>query len=507
MLEVEEVPKQLVARFRAVSLERIDRIESTWLGLIEQTSTAEAEAELYQDLHTLKGDARVVGFADVSLLAERLEELVFAARRRRYRIHEDVDVVVTMAFQFLKMLLRKKVGQSQGGIDLGGFLKHIDEVLAEWPRTTQPPTTGAFRPSSRAVESVRIPQAVRQRLGAVTAQVFVEALASKPGSISRTRLVGVWQELARQLSELDAVSLAPLLRGHALSVRELAQELGKEVDVIVDAEEARVGLEVLDALNAALVHSLRNALDHGLEPPDARLAAGKPRRGTLRIRVTVAQEAIELVVADDGRGVDMEGVKRRAVTSGLMTAAQTAEASETELLELLFKPGFSLRENVSSISGRGVGMDAVQAAVQAVKGRVTMTSVPGRGATLSILVPQASCTMEVACLPSTAGGISLVVSSAWVPRVVPSVPTHLAAVDPLPWLGITPTVTTPTFVVLHRDRDEHCLAVSGPPTLARATRICPTSPSEPFEVVQVGDEPVLMIRPELLLPLVLMARV
>lgn len=493
MSELELIPKQLVSRFRSVALERLERIEAAWLALTQRTAGPQTEAELFQDIHTLKGDARVVGFADVGLLSQRLEDLLFAARRRRFRVHEDVDVVVTMAVQFLRMLLRKRAGTSQGGIDLGGFLKHVDEVLAEWPRTTEAPAVNGTVSAPRTSETLRIPPAVRLRLATVATNVFVEYLATARGSRSRARLRSAWDELAKQLAELDAVALDPLLRRHSIASSDLAMELGKEVDVTIDAADATVGVEVLDALNAALVHALRNAVDHGIETPDERKAKGKPRRGAIRLRVTSDDHAIELVVTDDGAGVDFAKARTSAVVGGHLSPTDASSASETDLLRLLFVPGFSLRDAITPISGRGVGMDAVSSAVRGARGSVDITSAPGNGVTMTVRLPQARRTLDVHRLPSSSPEITLAVPSSWSVREDPELTT---AVDPLTALGIPTCEEGRRIVVLQRDHEAHAIYVGGPATPATAIRICPSPAGEVVEVVQLDEQQALLLRPE-----------
>lgn len=492
--EIEAIPKQLVARFRTVAVERLDRIESAWTALTQRTEGPQTEAELFQDIHTLKGDARVVGFADVVLLSQRLEDLLFASRRRRFRVHEDVDVAVTMAIQFLRMLLRKKAGTSQGGIDLGGFLKHIDDVLAEWPRTTEAPIASGGVSTGRATDSIRIPPAVRQRLAAAASHVYVEYLATDRGTRSRARLLRAWEELSQQLADLDAVPLDPLLKRHAIAAQELAVELGKEVHVDVEVGDARVGVEVLDALNAALVHTLRNAIDHGIERPDERAAKGKPRRGTVSLRVTSDENGVELVVRDDGAGVDLERVRANAVEHGHLSAAAAARADEATLLELLFLPGFSLRDAVGPISGRGVGMDAVNSAVNAARGQIEIASEPGKGVTVVVRLPQASHAVEVHRIPSARDGVILAVPSSW---SVKRASDGAAAIDPLALLGIGGGTAKAIPLLLERDHDAYVMIAGGPADIATATRICPVPPSEILEVVQICDEHALLLRPEM----------
>lgn len=495
--EIEAVPKQIVARFRAVAVERIERIEAAWQALTQRTEGPQTEAELFQDVHTLKGDAKVVGFADVVLVSQRLEDVLFAARRRRFRVHEDVDIAVTMGFQFVRMLVRKKAGTSQGGIDLGGLLKLIDDVMAEWPRTTDAPMmTGNLR-AARSQESIRIPAVVRQRLATVASNVYVEYLASPPGSRSRKRLFRAWEELSNQLASLDTVALEPLVKRHAIAVNELAAELHKEVNVLVDVAPMNVGVEVLDALNAALVHTLRNAIDHGIERPEVREAAGKDRRGLIQISVTADENAIELTVTDDGAGVDLERVRLAAMEGGHMSTTDAKAANDAELLELLFLPGFSLRDAVGPISGRGVGMDAVHSAVNAVRGRTHVASQPGEGVTVVVHLPQASHAIEVHRIPSSRAGITFAVPSSW--RVRPATDSA-GAIDPLEALGIACESTDRTALRIERDRDTFVVWAGGEGAITSASRICPSAPGEILEVVQLEGGLAILLRPETFFP-------
>lgn len=497
MADAEGLPQQLVAQFRATSLERLERIESAWGALTQRMSTPDTERELFHDVHTLKGEARLVGFADVGLIAHRLEDLLFAARRRGFKVHEDVEVVVTMAVQFARMLVRKRAGASQGGIDLSGFLKHIDEVLAEWPRQSEIPDSSGTGTPLR-VEGGRVSAAVRQRLGSAAAEVFLALLAA-PSSL---RLDRAWAILSKELGYLDAVALMPLVRRHVASTRDLGLELGKEVDVSVEGVDLRVGAEVLDAIHTALLHTLRNSVDHGIELPEVRLAKGKPRRGLITIRLESDADLVRVVVDDDGGGLDLEGIRRRAVVLGAMTDVRARAATEAELFELVFAPGFSVRSTASSVSGRGIGMDAVRATVERVKGTFTMGPRPGgAGGIRSVLaIPHTSKVIEVHKLPTARRDVVIAVPTTWTIRRGGAGP----AVDPLLALGLGGDASTlpPGVIresarfVLSRDRDEHAIVVAGAVSRATALRNCPTSNDEPLEIVEIDHAPAVLVRPE-----------
>jgi two-component system chemotaxis sensor kinase CheA len=168
-------------------------------------------------------------------------------------------------------------------------------------------------------------------------------------------------------------------------VRDLSGELGKEVRLVVDGGETEIDKSVLDRLVEPLVHMIRNAVDHGIEDADRRRAAGKPAVGTLTL--TAAQEGgeVRIAIEDDGAGLDAEAIRRRAVERGLLGAEE--RPPEAELHRLIFAPGFSTAERLSSVSGRGVGMDAVRSAVEALRGKIGIDTAPGRGTSVSLSIP------------------------------------------------------------------------------------------------------------------------
>ena len=486
----EALPLDIVAQFRATSVERLGRIEGAWGALTQRMGTAEGESELYHDVHTLKGEARLVGFADVVLLTQRLEDLLVAAKRRRYRVTEDVDVLVTMAIQFIRMLVRKRAGASHGGIDINGFLKQIDDVLAEWPRQSElPDSSGAS--TTRATDGGKVSVAVRQRLGGAATEIFLELLTSE----DRPRLRRAWEILVGELAQLDAVPLMPLVRRHATSAKDVAAELGKEVDVTIEGPEIKVGIEVLDTIHAALLHTLRNAVDHGIEPPEERLAAGKPRRGSVLVRLKVQADEICVTIQDDGAGIDTESIRKRAEKLGLLSREDAEAAPDATLLDLTFAPGFSVREAATTISGRGIGLDAVRAGIERLGGSIALDSKRGAGATFVFQLPQARRIIEVHRLPSTQPGLAFAVPTTWTVRIE----RRDDSVDPLTVLGLRRGATqssTLGHIVLARDGEEYPVVVGGKVTRVAAARICPSSPDDALEVVTVDDDRLLLIRPD-----------
>lgn len=170
-------------------------------------------------------------------------------------------------------------------------------------------------------------------------------------------------------------------------LRDLARQLGKQVKFEVVGKSTQVDRDILEKLEAPLTHILRNAIDHGLELPSARLAAGKPAEGTIRLEAAHRGGMLSITVSDDGSGIEPEKLREKIVTKGMVSAEIAAKLTEPELMDFLFLPGFSTASQVTEISGRGVGLDIVQSMVQEVGGILRATSVPGKGMSFHLQLP------------------------------------------------------------------------------------------------------------------------
>lgn len=180
---------------------------------------------------------------------------------------------------------------------------------------------------------------------------------------------------------------ADVLTGQVRMVRDLGRSLGKQVRLEIEGEKTQVDRDVLEKLEAPLTHLLRNAVDHGIESPEQRLLAGKPAEGLIRLRASHQAGLLVLQLSDDGNGVDLEKVRRSIVERQLSPADTAAQLSEEELLTFLFLPGFSLRDTVTEVSGRGVGLDAVQHMVRQLRGAVVLEQTAGEGSRFHLEVP------------------------------------------------------------------------------------------------------------------------
>ncbi|WP_114239956.1 chemotaxis protein CheA [Dyella sp. C9] len=223
---------------------------------------------------------------------------------------------------------------------------------------------------------------VRNRLLSLAARHGDETLALAASELDR-----VADALQNAVLGMRMQPVGRLFQRFPRIVRDLSRQLGKEVELVQEGEGTDLDRSLVEALADPMVHLIRNALDHGLEMPEDRERAGKPRKGTVTLGASQRGERIVITVSDDGRGMNPDVLRRKAVEKGVIDEAQAARLSENECYELIFRPGFSTAATVSDISGRGVGMDVVKTRVAELGGTLQVRSQLGRGSTLELAVP------------------------------------------------------------------------------------------------------------------------
>lgn len=195
------------------------------------------------------------------------------------------------------------------------------------------------------------------------------------------------EELQDAIMQVRVLPLSYIFQRFPRLVRDLSRKLGKEVELVLEGEDTEVDKNIVEALADPLIHILRNSLDHGLETPAQRRASGKPETGRLTIRAVQESDQVLIDILDDGRGIDPEMIRRKALEKGFMDEAGLARLSDTEVQRLIFAAGFSTAAEVSDLSGRGVGMDVVRNAVEKVNGSLALDSTPGQGTRVRLALP------------------------------------------------------------------------------------------------------------------------
>ncbi len=395
----------------------LQRLDQRLLRLEEHPGDAEALRSAMRLAHTLKGSARMVGLVDVSQAAHTLENLLRAESEKGGFSPESVCALLRAA-DGIRARLAGVAGGSRpsaepsGGSPAGAGGRPCREIPAE------PGPGGRIRVSTDRLDALQtlVDDLVIQeaRIMDQLERFWRQVRASRdqgPDMPSQTwpfserrfeqfleeasRLDQLVGQLQQQVLELRMVPLGDLLEGFRRTVRDLARELGKEVDLVIDGKLTEVDRRLLDGIQAPLAHLVRNAVDHGIEPPDERERAGKPRRGRLVLRAYHRPGAVVLEVEDDGRGLDPDLIRQRAVEKGLIGPEEADGLGDEETFYLLCEPGFSTRESADQVSGRGVGLDVVKVRVEKLKGSLAIQSEKGRFSRFRMLLPLSLSTLSV----------------------------------------------------------------------------------------------------------------
>lgn len=436
---------ELMRLFCAEAEELLGDIERSAITLEATPDDADTLATMFRGFHTLKGNAAVMRLVVLQRLAHEVESLLDAARRGSRRLDRDaIDVVLAAAdvvARAVAEMSRQLDGHDSGRaipLPVRAIVERVHAVLASPPAdlpsgAAQPspaPATPAPSPPSpvAAVPSVEVAPVVHRpvtpaapppaatapapaRSAASTgsvrvdtakldglvdlvgelviAQSMVVQAAGGGGSEQVARalhqLRGITSDLQRTAMAMRMVPIRGTFQKMGRLVRDAAVGLGKEIRLVVAGEETELDRTVIEELSDPLVHMIRNAADHGIEPPDERRAAGKPPAGTISLRAFHQGGHVVIQIADDGRGLDPARIRRKAIERGLIAGDAVLDVRDT--LDLIFAPGFSTAERVTDISGRGVGMDVVRRNLERVRGKIEIDSEPGAGTTFTIFMP------------------------------------------------------------------------------------------------------------------------
>ncbi len=250
------------------------------------------------------------------------------------------------------------------------------------------------RQNQEAASSVRVPADKLDKLVNLVGElVTVQAHLSQTSALHGNEdFAGIAEEVERLTNELrdTTLNIRMLPIGSTFSkfkrlVRDLSQELGKQIEMETEGAETELDKTVIERLNDPLVHLIRNSIDHGIELPETRIAAGKPAGGIVHLAAVHSGDSVLITIRDDGAGLNKERIRAKAVERGLIS--QNTDYSDKEIYNMIFAPGFSTADKVTSVSGRGVGMDVVKKAIEALRGTIDIASEPGVGSTITLRIP------------------------------------------------------------------------------------------------------------------------
>lgn len=556
----------LIEKFRAVGLDRIETMNLAMIALEHDHQDAHAPEELLREIHTLKGEAKMMGFADVNLVAHQTEHLLILAQKTGWELPREAIDRIFEGFDLIRTLLTKQAGAGNSPVDLSTYVDGVHRTLTLMetssitvddsytppaPRSThkdvddtqefhrdqlaqvakEPASHAPSSPSEASHDVASTPEDLSTSLddSGDAARIVaspIESGAGKERGTSRSRdgsgnlssmlrlqsdnslrvsfsklerlsdiasevhlmgrrvaydlehLMDLRHELRdwmRQSSDLlpkshvaslreighrlDALSsslveenhvvnlraaqldeqvrglrhipLAQVFSHYPRAVRDLAQAQGKRIHLSLELGHIEVDRGILSALSDPLLHLVRNAVDHGIEPTHERLALSKAEEGDLRLEAEIVGDSLSVTLRDDGRGLDPAHLKRRAVERGVITPDLARELNDQRAMALIFEPGFSTRQEVTDVSGRGIGMDIVLRQITTLGGVVEFESEVGKGTTFTILIPLSSAVIEVLLVKF--GEETFAIHAKDIERVVTCSPRELVDVHGAPY--------------------------------------------------------------------------
>ena len=405
---------ELASMFVTEALDHLGSIEASLLRLEDAPGDRRLIDEVFRPFHTIKGNAGVLGVASVQAVAHQVENLLDQCRAGKRVVGaaeidvvlKAVDVLTGMLNDISAMLAGQQTRSREA--DRVALLTQIGAVLdgggtepllhdagasgapAELAGATSSESAGDTQASVK-VDTRKLDGLVDTvgELVILQALIAEDILQTRAGDERLGRnlaqLRRITSELQRGATSMRMVPIRQTFRKMARLVRDVSRKAGKNVELTLVGEDTELDRKVVEDIGDPLMHMVRNSVDHGIESPAARAAAGKPEDGTLTLRAFHQAGSIVIEVTDDGAGLDTERIRRKAIERGLIAA--DVEMSDADVRALIFAPGFSTAEQITEISGRGVGMDVVRRNIEALRGRIDIESTPGRGTTFSIRLP------------------------------------------------------------------------------------------------------------------------
>ncbi|HEY5514064.1 MAG TPA: chemotaxis protein CheA [Geomonas sp.] len=441
--------QELLEGFLAESTELLEKLDDDLITLEKSPDDAELMNRIFRSIHTVKGASSFLGFDLLVKVTHKTEDVLNRLRKAELTLTSEIMDVILEAVDLVKTLVSDiksgDIVERELECTIAKLIPYLSESATEAtvlapvfalrqedstapqpappaPQPKEPPVAGLQPKGPQPKEAA--PQKAAAAKGEEladnsTVRVDVKRLddlmnqvgelvlernrmiqlhsdyqsgldpagfSDDFGKLSK-RLNFVTSELQMQVLKMRMLPVEKVFKKFPRIVRNLARDLGKEVDLQIIGEETELDRSVVDEIGDPLIHLIRNALDHGLETPDERLAAGKTRCGTVVLAAAHEGNQIVISIKDNGRGIDPERVSRKALEKGLITEEQLASMGTREILDLLFLPGFSTKDQATDLSGRGVGMDVVRTNIRKLNGIIEIKNEVGKGSEFILKLP------------------------------------------------------------------------------------------------------------------------
>jgi two-component system chemotaxis sensor kinase CheA len=401
----------LIQSFREETEECLAQMEQSLLALEAQPGNDELISSLFRSAHTIKGNSSLLEFNALAHAVHVVEDLLDLVRNHKFSLQQDVIDMLLQSVDTIRQIAARAV---EGQEELLPAHERLFERLALIVSESKPVATStesaasdASNSASPAPSSISKPAAQnlrvdlgrldkmlnltvefaisQGRLRRMLEEKYLAEAAGREVLDTHHGMEALFLELQELVMKIRMVPVGPTFHRFARNVRDMARKSGKLARMLVVGEDVEVDTTVLEHIHDPLVHMIRNCVDHGLESPELRRAAGKDPSGKIFLRAFHDSGNIVVQISDDGAGLDHEAILRHARKQGIVPDG--TRLSESEIHNLIFQPGFSTADKVSELSGRGVGLDVVRRNVNALSGAVVVESRKGQGTTFTIRLP------------------------------------------------------------------------------------------------------------------------
>jgi two-component system chemotaxis sensor kinase CheA len=420
----------LVKEFLVESYENLDRLDKEFLQLEQDPGNREVIASIFRTIHTVKGTSGFFGFERLQRVAHHGESLLVKLRDGALTLNPDMGSVLLRTVDAIRAILGEiERSGAEGSEEYAALIADLEAHLAGRapvapaavrPIQASPSGVPASPPSPQASsqelparssaevaarpegpsvadQSLRVDVRVLDRLMNLVGELVLtrnqilqnvgQASAGDGLAATSKRLDQITSELQEEVMKTRMQPIEAVWGKLPRVVRDLARQLGKEVRLDMEGKDTELDKSIIEAIKDPLTHMVRNSVDHGIEQPDRRTKAGKAAEGRILLRAYHEGGKVTIELSDDGGGIDPARIRAKAQEKGVITAEQAARMSDREAVNLIFAPGFSTAEQVTNISGRGVGMDVVRTNIEKIGGSVDVVSRVGAGTTITVKIP------------------------------------------------------------------------------------------------------------------------
>ncbi len=370
------------------ALEHVENLSHHLLKYEEEPNVKDHVDILFRSAHTLKGMAATMGYDQIREICKTIEEIFDEFRKGQTKITAELGNIIFFGIDHLKQLVNDETKK----IDLNEFLNYVknpsefkinNSESDNMPQQIKSPTV---RVKMQDLDSL-VNLVGEMMISKMQLDQIVQVHNSDEGREVLMNLGRLITDIQYQTMKIRLVPIDQIFNRFSRMVRDVSTSLGKQVNLEMEGSEIELDRTVLDAITDPLLHMLRNAIDHGLETPDQRKEMGKSETGMIQLKASRIGDKVEIQVIDDGKGMDLEAIKAKALEKKIISKDDLDRLTEEQIMELVGTPGLSTAKIVTDISGRGVGMDVVMTQVRNVGGHVKISTQKGKGTSITLTIP------------------------------------------------------------------------------------------------------------------------